>query len=80
MDECEPIGALPKERCGDGARLTAALARLNSLIVVRGPAKLDEKFNHGTGRVIGQRQATMRGAEHEAHGRCLGRAKLSIGG
>ena len=42
MEECEPIGALPKERCGDGARLTATLARLNSLIVVRGPAKLDE--------------------------------------
>ena len=34
------------------ARLTAALHRLDSLAVVNGPAKCDEKHNNGAGRVI----------------------------
>ena len=50
MESC--VRELPKERCGDVTRLTAALNALEALPVVNGLARCDEKHNNGAGRVI----------------------------
>ena len=48
--ECRP---LPSKRVGDAAKLLAALERLESLPVVNGQVRFDEKHNSGTGRLVG---------------------------
>ena len=50
-EQCPRV--LPSDRCGDPARLEAALHRLEALAVVSAVSavRIDEKHNHGAGRV-----------------------------
>ena len=50
--ETEPRRMLPSKRCGDPDLLHRACIRLESLPVVNGPVRFDEKHNNGVGRVV----------------------------